>query len=38
MNPTLSTCFVQVQDPVSALTFCRDGLGLELRHEQSPAA
>lgn len=33
MNLTLSTCFVQVQDPDSALTFYRDGLGLELRHD-----
>ncbi len=33
MNLKLSTCFVQVNDPDSALAFYRDGLGLELRHE-----
>lgn len=33
MNLKLSTCFVQVNDPDSSLTFYRDGLGLELRHD-----
>jgi catechol 2,3-dioxygenase-like lactoylglutathione lyase family enzyme len=33
MNLKLSTCFVQVQDPDAALSFYRDGLGLEVRHE-----
>jgi len=33
MKIKLSTCFVQVQDPDSALTFYRDALGLELRHD-----
>jgi catechol 2,3-dioxygenase-like lactoylglutathione lyase family enzyme len=33
MNPTLSTCFVQVHDPDLALTFYRDGLGLEVRND-----
>lgn len=33
MNLTLSTCFVQVQDPDSALGFYRDQLGLELRND-----
>ena len=33
MNLTLATCFVQVQDPDSALSFYRDGLGLEVRHD-----
>lgn len=31
MKLTLSTCFVQVHDPDSALTFYRDRLGLEVR-------
>ncbi len=33
MNLTLSTCFVQVHDPDLALTFYRDGLGLEVRND-----
>ena len=33
MNLTLSTCFVLVNDPDSALSFYRDTLGLELRNE-----
>jgi catechol 2,3-dioxygenase-like lactoylglutathione lyase family enzyme len=33
MNLTLSTCFVLVHDPDSALTFYRDTLGLELRND-----
>jgi catechol 2,3-dioxygenase-like lactoylglutathione lyase family enzyme len=33
MNLTLSTCFVQVQDPDLALAFYRDTLGLELRND-----
>ena len=33
MNLTLSTCFVQVQDPDLALAFYRDQLGLELRND-----
>lgn len=33
MNLTLSTCFVQVHDPGLALTFYRDGLGLEVRND-----
>ena len=33
MENTLSTCFVQVHDPDLALTFYRDGLGLELRND-----
>ncbi|HET7444575.1 MAG TPA: VOC family protein [Solirubrobacterales bacterium] len=32
-NLTLSTCFVQVQDPDSALAFYRDQLGLEVRND-----
>jgi catechol 2,3-dioxygenase-like lactoylglutathione lyase family enzyme len=33
MNLTLSTCFVLVDDPDSALAFYRDTLGLELRND-----
>jgi catechol 2,3-dioxygenase-like lactoylglutathione lyase family enzyme len=33
MNLTLSTCFVLVHDPESALAFYRDTLGLELRND-----
>jgi len=33
MNLTLSTCFVIVDDPDTALTFYRDTLGLELRND-----
>jgi catechol 2,3-dioxygenase-like lactoylglutathione lyase family enzyme len=33
MNLTLSTCFVLVHDPDSALIFYRDALGLELRDD-----
>jgi catechol 2,3-dioxygenase-like lactoylglutathione lyase family enzyme len=33
MNLTLSTCFVLIHDPDLALTFYRDGLGLELRND-----
>jgi catechol 2,3-dioxygenase-like lactoylglutathione lyase family enzyme len=33
MNLTLSTCFVIVHDPDSALAFYRDTLGLELRND-----
>jgi catechol 2,3-dioxygenase-like lactoylglutathione lyase family enzyme len=33
MNLTLSTCFIQVHDPDSALSFYRDALGLELRQD-----
>ena len=33
MNLTLSTCFVLVHDPDSALAFYRDTLGLELRND-----
>ena len=33
MNLTLARCFVQVHDPDLALTFYRDGLGLELRND-----
>jgi uncharacterized glyoxalase superfamily protein PhnB len=33
MELTLSTCFVQVQDPDQALTFYRDVLGLEVRND-----
>lgn len=33
MNLTLSTCFVIVHDPDLALTFYRDGLGLDLRND-----
>ena len=33
MNLTLSQCFVLVHDPDLALTFYRDGLGLELRND-----
>ena len=33
MNLTLSTCFVLVHDPDSALAFYRDALGLELRND-----
>jgi uncharacterized glyoxalase superfamily protein PhnB len=33
MDLTLSTCFIQVHDPDLALTFYRDGLGLELRND-----
>ena len=33
MNLSLSTCFVQVQDPDAALAFYRDVLGLEVRND-----
>lgn len=33
MNLTLSTCFVQVDDPDLALSFYRDQLGLEVRND-----
>jgi catechol 2,3-dioxygenase-like lactoylglutathione lyase family enzyme len=33
MDLTLSTCFVQVQDPDEALSFYRDKLGLEVRND-----
>jgi len=33
MNLTLSQCFVLVHDPEQALSFYRDGLGLELRND-----
>ena len=33
MELTLSTCFVQVQDPDAALVFYRDTLGLEIRND-----
>ena len=33
MNLKLSTCFVQVNNPDDALSFYRDALGLELRHD-----
>jgi catechol 2,3-dioxygenase-like lactoylglutathione lyase family enzyme len=33
MDLTLSTCFVQVNDPDLALAFYRDALGLELRSD-----
>jgi len=33
MDLTLSTCFVQVNDPDQALAFYRDVLGLELRND-----
>jgi catechol 2,3-dioxygenase-like lactoylglutathione lyase family enzyme len=33
MNLTLSTCFVLVDDPDTALAFYRDTLGLELRND-----
>ncbi len=33
MKLTLSTCFVQVDDPDRALAFYRDELGLELRND-----
>jgi catechol 2,3-dioxygenase-like lactoylglutathione lyase family enzyme len=33
MNLTLSTCFVLVHDPDTALAFYRDKLGLELRND-----
>jgi catechol 2,3-dioxygenase-like lactoylglutathione lyase family enzyme len=33
MELTLSTCFVQVQDPDLALAFYRDKLGLEVRND-----
>ena len=33
MKIKLSTCFVQVTDPDRALSFYRDALGLELRHD-----
>jgi uncharacterized glyoxalase superfamily protein PhnB len=33
MELTLSTCFVQVQDPDVALAFYRDTLGLEVRND-----
>ena len=33
MNLTLSTCFVQVNDPDLALAFYRDDLGLEVRND-----
>ncbi|HEX7161494.1 MAG TPA: VOC family protein [Trebonia sp.] len=35
MELTLSTCFVQVQDPDLALAFYRDTLGLEVRNDVS---
>ena len=35
MNLTLSTCFVLVHDPDTALAFYRDTLGLELRNDVS---
>ncbi len=35
MELTLSTCFVQVQDPDLALAFYRDVLGLEVRNDVS---
>jgi len=33
MELTLSTCFVQVHDPDTALAFYRDALGLEVRKD-----
>jgi len=33
MDLTLSTCFVQVDDPDAALAFYRDVLGLEVRND-----
>jgi catechol 2,3-dioxygenase-like lactoylglutathione lyase family enzyme len=33
MNLTLSTCFVLIHDPDTALAFYRDTLGLELRND-----
>ena len=33
MNLTLSTCFILIHDPESAIGFYRDGLGLELRND-----
>jgi len=33
MNLTLSQCFVLVHDPERALSFYREGLGLELRND-----
>jgi catechol 2,3-dioxygenase-like lactoylglutathione lyase family enzyme len=33
MELTLSTCFIQVHDPDTALTFYRDVLGLEVRKD-----
>ena len=33
MTLSLASCFVQVNDPDSALTFYRDALGLELRND-----
>ena len=33
MELTLSTCFIQVQDPDIALAFYRDTLGLEVRND-----
>ena len=33
MDLTLSTCFIQVQDPDPALAFYRDVLGLEVRND-----
>ena len=33
MDLTLSTCFIQVNDPDRALAFYRDALGLELRND-----
>ena len=33
MDLTLSTCFIQVNDPDLALAFYRDALGLELRND-----
>ncbi len=33
MTLTLSTCFVQVHDPDTALAFYRDQLGLEVRND-----
>jgi catechol 2,3-dioxygenase-like lactoylglutathione lyase family enzyme len=33
MNLTLSTCFVLIHDPDSALIFYRDTLGLEMRND-----
>src|ERR1700755_2512185 len=33
MDLTLSTCFIQVQDPDEPLTFYRDTLGLQVRND-----
>jgi catechol 2,3-dioxygenase-like lactoylglutathione lyase family enzyme len=33
MDLTLSTCFIQVQDPDEALAFYRDTLGLQVRND-----